>query len=202
MRFTDSDTKPWLPVSSDYVNTNVEKEKQNKKSMLTMMSELLQLRQGSAALLSGKYQSHDVSGGKNVFAYTRESAEERYLIVHNFDGKAVSLDFGMAFANVHGRVVLDSRCGGAEASGCTGGGAKFTDFSSLRMAGSQSLVIYLAENDSGGYGPAIVLLLIGVMALVGMYIFKDRLRQGDRRMSMNRGDVELNFTPLEGESRE
>ena len=107
--FTDAGVVPWLPVSSDYVNTNADSQIGAPKSMLSMVKTLLRLRQGSDALRAGEYTSiDDKHAGNNVFVYQRSGKDGRYVIAHNFgphDEKFVSSSLG----GLSGILRLDSR---------------------------------------------------------------------------------------------
>lgn len=78
--------KPWLPVSPDFKERNVETESKNPKSMLAFYKELIRYRTNSPALLTGTYKALE-SGNENVFAFGRECASEKLLIAINFSEK-------------------------------------------------------------------------------------------------------------------
>jgi alpha-glucosidase len=76
-----SSVEPWLPVAEDYRQVNVEKQKQDDDSMLTLYRRLIHLRQSEPALRVGRYRPAGVQG--NVFAFFREYGETRFLIAVN-----------------------------------------------------------------------------------------------------------------------
>jgi alpha-glucosidase len=78
--------KPWLPVADDFEEYNVETESKNPASILSLYKRLIHFRSGSPALLTGSYRSLDVDND-NIFAYLRECAKEKLLVVVNFSDK-------------------------------------------------------------------------------------------------------------------
>lgn len=75
--------KPWLPVSPDYTSYNVETERGDPTSMLTLFRELLALRMSSPALSVGSY-TEVPTDAPDVFSFIREGGGERMLVVLNF----------------------------------------------------------------------------------------------------------------------
>jgi alpha-glucosidase len=79
---------PWLPVSADYATRSVAAESADPTSMLQLYRTLLRLRRETPALHGGSYRALDVAPG--CFAYLREAADARYLIVLNFTDTALT----------------------------------------------------------------------------------------------------------------
>lgn len=73
---------PWLPVAADYAAVNVAAQEHDPASMLAFFRALLALRRATPALEVGSYRSVDTRDPE-VFAYLRESAEARWLVVLN-----------------------------------------------------------------------------------------------------------------------
>jgi alpha-glucosidase len=73
--------EPWLPVAADYEQTNVERQKQDKDSLLAFYRRLLELRQKEPALQIGGYLP--AGQKRNVFAFVREHGETTLLIAVN-----------------------------------------------------------------------------------------------------------------------
>jgi len=73
--------RPWLPLSVEYKRINVEAERDDRFSMLSLYRRLITLRRSSPALSLGSYTPLVTEG--DLIAYLRESADERYLIVLN-----------------------------------------------------------------------------------------------------------------------
>jgi len=76
-----SSVSPWLPVAPDAARFNVETERGDPGSMLSLYRRLLALRRDSDALTIGRYTTVHASG--DVLAYMREAEDERYLVVLN-----------------------------------------------------------------------------------------------------------------------
>ncbi|MGA7731777.1 MAG: alpha-amylase family glycosyl hydrolase [Chloroflexia bacterium] len=73
----------WLPVAPDYKLYNVEAERDDPASMLTLFRQLLNLRRASPALSVGGYVDFP-SDELDVFSFMREHENERMLVVLNF----------------------------------------------------------------------------------------------------------------------
>ena len=87
--FSEGSVATWLPLAPDYQTSNVEAEKADPRSMLTLYKRLIELRRSDEALVLGAYQSLDAPEG--VFAYERGGG---YTIALNFTGEVRRLDFG------------------------------------------------------------------------------------------------------------
>src|SRR6185312_10201126 len=75
--------KPWLPVAADAAQVNVESQRDDQGSMLTLYSRLVALRRGEPALEVGRFEPVRVEG--DVLAYMRRSrkGESDFLVVLN-----------------------------------------------------------------------------------------------------------------------
>jgi len=91
--FSGSDTRPWLPVSADSADVNVESELEDRQSILNMYRRLLELRRGSPALRIGSYISHPAST-ESVLAYGRESDDETATVVLNLSSEHQKVSVG------------------------------------------------------------------------------------------------------------
>ena len=69
---------PWLPLAADYREINVEAQRDEPTSMLTLHSRLLALRRGEPALQVGRFELLET--GPDVLAYVRG---ERFLVALN-----------------------------------------------------------------------------------------------------------------------
>lgn len=76
--------KPWLPIGPATAQLNVATENRKPDSSLSMYRHLIHLRRDSPALIDGKYRSLPVDN-PYVFAFIRETALQRMLVVLNFD---------------------------------------------------------------------------------------------------------------------
>jgi alpha-glucosidase len=83
-----SDKEPWLPVSADKSEVNVETQRTNPDSLLSFYRKLIQFRQNEPALYAGSYIPAGIKN--NTIAYRREYEDNRFLICLNFGDKPES----------------------------------------------------------------------------------------------------------------
>ena len=78
-----SDQAPWLPVAEDFERVNVEAQRQDPRSMLTLYQRLIALRRGEPALEVGRFEARDCEG--DVLAYYRRGreGESSFLVALN-----------------------------------------------------------------------------------------------------------------------
>ncbi len=79
--------EPWLPLAEDFREVNVEVERENPYSMLTLYRRLIDLRRGEPALEVGRFQGVEAEG--DVLAYFRRAraGESDFLVVLNLGGR-------------------------------------------------------------------------------------------------------------------
>ena len=82
---------PWLPFNADFETVNVESEKQDSCSMLSLYRALIELRKQTPALAYGSYRSLKTAS-KDLFAFVREYEDEAYVIVLNFSSETIIED--------------------------------------------------------------------------------------------------------------
>ena len=92
-----SPREPWLPVTADYVERNVEAQDADTESMLTLVRTLLLLRK-LPSLQEGGYQSYKSPEG--VYAYLRGA---EVLVALNFTNqpKALGVPAGEILLSTH-----------------------------------------------------------------------------------------------------
>ena len=78
-----STVEPWLPVAPDYEVVNVEAQRADPTSILSLYRRLIWTRKASPALLSGRYRAVD-KVPEGCWAYLREHAGQRMLVALNF----------------------------------------------------------------------------------------------------------------------
>jgi alpha-glucosidase len=93
--FCPESVEPWLPIAGDYELVNVETQRYNPRSMLTLFRRLIGLRRNLPALTVGSYRPFDTGDG-SVLAYLREHEEQRVLVVLNFGAERKELDLSGA----------------------------------------------------------------------------------------------------------
>jgi alpha-glucosidase len=94
--------EPWLPVSADYPQRNVEAQKDDPDSLLSLHRRLIQLRNAEPALSVGDFTPLALDGQR--FAYLREAAGRRFLIALNLGHGSGILK--PAHLHPRGRIVL------------------------------------------------------------------------------------------------
>ena len=82
--------EPWLPVSTDYKEKNVETEYNDERSLFSLYKKLIHYHTSSPALLTGAYRALE-SGNENIFEFNRECASEKLLIALNFSDQEQSI---------------------------------------------------------------------------------------------------------------
>ncbi len=85
-----SASEPWLPVAKNVNEINVEKQKQDPRSLLSFYRKLIQLRQREPALYAGDY--FPVGIKDQLFCYTRKYNNEEMMACFNFGNKAISFE--------------------------------------------------------------------------------------------------------------
>ncbi len=98
-----SAVEPWLPVSSDFHEYNVEREKLSEDSFLNLYRQLLDLRRQEAAFSVGRFTP--VYGDSKVIAYGRDYEEDSFLVILNLSHEVT--DFHHPHS-AEGTVVLDT----------------------------------------------------------------------------------------------
>ena len=86
--FCPPDVEPWLPVAEDASRCNVEAQRQEPTSMLSLTRALIRLRRTSPALTLGSYCPYEAP--KELFAYHREADGDAYLVALNFTAHPVA----------------------------------------------------------------------------------------------------------------
>ena len=102
--FCPPGAEPWLPLG-DVAGLDVEAQRRDPRSMLSLYRALLALRRSSSALSDGGYRT--VAAGDAVLAYLRESPGEAMLVALNLSDEPQAVPLG-------GRVRLSSQLDGGE----------------------------------------------------------------------------------------
>jgi alpha-glucosidase len=97
-----STVEPWLPIAEDHETINVEAERDDPDSLLSLYRRLIELRRGSPALEVGEYRP--VAARGDVLAFRRVHDDERFLVVLNLGPHPQSL--GHALDGDEGMVVV------------------------------------------------------------------------------------------------
>jgi alpha-glucosidase len=101
--FTESE--PWLPIAEDYPQINVETERDDPLSILSLYSQLIKVRRGEPALEVGEFELVETTG--ELLSYVRRHGESAFLVALNFGLKPEILNLsGKPF---EGRITVSSR---------------------------------------------------------------------------------------------
>ena len=97
--------RPWLPVNRETAVVNVAAQREDPASMFQLYRGLIRERRGSSALRRGSYRS--LPAPRNVFAYLREDADERRLVLLNFAERPIRVDLGRVIGG-SARVIMST----------------------------------------------------------------------------------------------
>ena len=89
--FCPPGAEPWLPLG-DVAGLDVEAQRRDPRSMLSLYRALLALRRSSSALSDGGYRT--VAAGDAVLAYLRESPGEAMLVALNLSDEPQAVPLG------------------------------------------------------------------------------------------------------------
>jgi len=101
--FTESE--PWLPIAEDYTQVNVEAERDDPASMLTLYNQLIKVRRGESALEVGQFEPMEADG--DLLTYVRRDWESAFLIALNLGLQPQVVNFSNKASE--GRIVLSTR---------------------------------------------------------------------------------------------
>ena len=104
--FCPPEVEPWLPLG-DAPGLDVETQRGDPRSMLSLYRELLALRRGSEALAAGGYRT--VTAGDATFAYLRESPGEAMLVALNLSTELQAVPLVEPAGRVRLSTYLDGR---------------------------------------------------------------------------------------------
>lgn len=100
--------EPWLPLADDYAQVNVESERDDPDSMLSLYRRLIELRRGEPALEVGRFEPAEAEG--DVLAYFRRSraGESDFLIALNLGPDPHVLSDALPPEGAGGTIVLST----------------------------------------------------------------------------------------------
>jgi alpha-glucosidase len=82
--------KPWLPIAEDYAQNNVEAERDDPLSILSLYMQLINVRRGEPALEVGELERIDTAG--DLLTYIRRAGESASLVALNFGSEPQVID--------------------------------------------------------------------------------------------------------------
>jgi oligo-1,6-glucosidase len=87
--------KPWLPINPNFTQVNVDESEKDANSILNFVKKMIALRkEHKEVLVYGKYNLLD-KDNKQVYAYTRESGNKKFLVLLNFTSATVKANTGI-----------------------------------------------------------------------------------------------------------
>jgi alpha-glucosidase len=100
---------PWLPIAADFGRVNVEVQRRDPSSMLSLHTQLISLRRGEPALEIGRFEPVDAEG--DVLAYIRRgrAGESAFLVALNFGSNPQVLELDTGHAQ-DGTLALSTYC--------------------------------------------------------------------------------------------
>lgn len=85
---------PWISTNSNYKIINAAASEQDPASCLNYFRKMIALRKSNEILVYGKYTLLD-KNNTDVYAYTRELNEKKFLVLLNFKNKAATVNSGI-----------------------------------------------------------------------------------------------------------
>ncbi|HKI46011.1 MAG TPA: alpha-glucosidase [Balneolales bacterium] len=98
---------PWIMVNPNYKTINVAAEERNPNSVLNYYKRIIKFRHDHDAMVYGAFKVYDLDN-PNIFAYTRGSGKDRYLVLLNMSNKAVDFAMPGSLGSSPGTLVIDN----------------------------------------------------------------------------------------------
>ena len=91
--------KPWLTINPNFTQVNVDESEKDANSILNYVKKMIALRkEHKDVLVYGKYRLLD-KDNKQVYAYTRESGNKKFLILLNFTSASSKANIEIDLSN-------------------------------------------------------------------------------------------------------
>ena len=91
---------PWLPINPNYNQVNVDESEKDPNSILSFVKKMIALRkEHKDVLVYGKYNLLD-KDNKQVYSYTRESGNKKFLVLLNFTSATSKANTGIDLSKV------------------------------------------------------------------------------------------------------
>jgi alpha-glucosidase len=100
--FTEGE--PWLPIAEDFAQINVEAERDDPASILTLYNQLIKVRRGESALEVGQFEPMEAGG--DLLTYMRRDQQSAFLIALNLGPQAQVVNFSNKASE--GRITLST----------------------------------------------------------------------------------------------
>jgi alpha-glucosidase len=96
--------EPWLPIAEDYTRVNVEVERDDPASMLTLYNHLIKVRRGESALEVGQFEPMEAD--RDLVTYVRRDRASAFLIALNLGLQPQVINFSNKASE--GRITLST----------------------------------------------------------------------------------------------
>jgi alpha-glucosidase len=126
---------PWLPVARDYQTANVQAQRHDPASILTLYHRLCALRRATPALAGGVYTAVEAHG--DVLAYIRTHAGKRFLVVLNLGAQPHT--FASDQVVIQGYIILSTHLDRANE----------VVHRMITLRGDEGVIVTLASGDTG-----------------------------------------------------
>lgn len=98
--------KPWLTINPNYMQVNVDESEKDPNSILNYVKKMIALRkEHKDVLVYGKYTLLD-KDNKQVYSYTRESGNKKFLVLLNFTSATTKANTGIDLGKA--KVLIDN----------------------------------------------------------------------------------------------
>ena len=110
---TDNSVKPWLRISDNYKNVNVELEREQPESLLNLYKKLILLRKENIALQEGIFKFIEIGdNSRGCIAYQRLHQDQNLSIYLNLSKKERYVDLvkdkvSLLFSTIFGKKILE-----------------------------------------------------------------------------------------------
>lgn len=88
---------PWIKANQNYTTINAAAQEHDTNSVLNYFRKIVQLRKNNPVLVYGKYTLLD-KNNPDVYAYTRELDDKKFLVLLNFKNKPSKANTGIALS--------------------------------------------------------------------------------------------------------
>jgi oligo-1,6-glucosidase len=99
--------EPWIMVNPNYKTINVAAEEHNPNSVLNYYKRIIKFRHDHDVIVYGDFKVYDMEN-PDVFAYTRGSGGDRYLVLLNMSNKKVDFALPTGLGNSPGTLLIDN----------------------------------------------------------------------------------------------
>jgi oligo-1,6-glucosidase len=99
--------KPWIMVNPNYKNINVAAEENNSSSILNYYKRIIKFRHDHDAMVYGAFHVLDKTN-TDVFAYTRGSGNNQYLVLLNMSDNSVDYALPAEIASTSRNLLIDN----------------------------------------------------------------------------------------------